>query len=53
MIATFEMNLQDLLDMGGLRKGEHLIEGHNSRLDTLQAIVLPKKIDVFECLNPN
>jgi dTDP-4-amino-4,6-dideoxygalactose transaminase len=29
---------------GGLFKGEHLIEGHNSRLDTLQAVVLNRKL---------
>ena len=29
---------------GGLFKGEHLVEGYNSRLDTMQAIILSRKL---------
>ena len=47
-VVTDDSHLRDeftrLARHGGLRKGEHLIEGHNSRLDTLQAIVLQRKL---------
>jgi len=47
-IVTDDICLRDnftrLARHGGLFKGEHLIEGHNSRLDTLQAIVLKRKL---------
>ncbi len=33
---------------GGLIKGEHVIEGYNSRLDTLQAIILNKKMPLLQ-----
>ena len=47
-IVTNDINLRDKFTRqarhGGLFKGEHLIEGHNSRLDSLQAIVLKRKL---------
>lgn len=36
---------------GGLRKNEHLIEGTNSRLDTIQAIVLHAKLQFIKNWN--
>lgn len=47
-VVTNNLELRDrftrLARHGGLYKGEHLIEGYNSRLDTLQAVVLNRKL---------
>lgn len=54
-LITDDNKLADRLRMfanhGGLKKNEHLIEGTNSRLDTLQAIVLNAKLKHIEKWN--
>ena len=41
---TLSLSLQRLARHGGLEKGEHLIEGMNSRLDGMQAAILSAKL---------
>ena len=43
--------IQRLRDHGGLRKYEHQVVGHNSRLDSLQAAVLHLKLQHLEARN--
>ena len=54
-IVTNEVTLADRLRMfanhGGLKKNEHLIEGTNSRLDTIQSVVLNAKLQRIEKWN--
>jgi dTDP-4-amino-4,6-dideoxygalactose transaminase len=54
-IVTNDDELADRLRMfanhGGLKKNEHLIEGTNSRLDTIQAAVLNAKLQRIEKWN--
>ena len=51
-IITNDDNLANKMAMfarhGGLKKGEHLIEGINSRMDTIQAAVLSIKLRYLE-----